>query len=167
VANRLREMLDEDAGWQDFQMVIPAPFLPPRFQELSNGRNMILLLDRDLTLHVRWVGARMHEHRPLTPGGARRLVREVLNRMTKYRRDLQVFARFVDQEAEQPFDDPRFPDPIRISDKRELPPASKIEEDGAVEISASVSEIREQLEAEHLVEAGGESPMPTAEEFYE
>lgn len=159
MSSPLRALLEEEAGWEEFQMNIPHPFLPPRYQELSNNRNMILVLDRDMTLHVRWEGSRLHEHHPLTPRATRHLIREVLARMTKYRREIQVFSRFIEQSAELPFDDPRALDPIRIKE-REFPPAEPIveEDDEAVEVSAEV-EIREQLEGQQLAEQGGESPM--------
>lgn len=162
MASPLRQLLDDEAGWEEFEMIIPHPFLPPRFREMSENRNMILLLDRDMTLHIRWEGSRMHEHHPLTPRSARRLVREVLKRMTTYRADLQVFSRFFEQNAEQPFDDPRAPDPLRFKE-REMPPASKIEDPEEHEVVAEV-EIEEQLEAERMIELermdiGGESPM--------
>ena len=158
----LREALEAEAGWEEFQMIIPHPFLPPRFQNLAKGRNMILLLDRDMTLHIRWEGARMHEHHPLTPGAVRRLMKEVFTRMTKYRRELQVFSKFVDENAEQPFDDPRAPDPLRWKE-REMPVAAKEEpeeEDEAIEVTAHIEVgVSEQLEAERMLNRGGESPM--------
>jgi len=160
VSSPLRKLLEEEAGWEEFQMIIPHPFLPPRFQNLSENRNMILLLDRDMTLHVRWEGSRIHEHHPLTPGAVNRLVKEVLRKMSKYRGELEVFNRFIQRNAEQPFDDPRALDPIRFK-VRKLPPAGKIEEkeDTAIEVTARI-----QLPSPEL---GGESPMgPMEEEFY-
>ncbi len=157
----LRKLLEEEAGWEEFRMTIPHPFLPPRFQKLSKNRNMVLLLDRDMTLHVRWEGSRLHEHHPLTPGAARGLIREVSSRMTKYRREVQVFSRFIGQKAEEPFEDNRSPDPLRWKE-RELPAASRIEENPAQEVVANITvetRIGEALEAEHLLSKGGESPM--------
>ena len=141
-------------------MIIPHPFLPPRYQKLSQERNMILLLDRDMTLHIRWEGSKLHEHLPLTPRAARGLIRECLGRMTKYRRDLQVFSKFIEENAEQPFDDPRALDPIRFKE-RELPPAQPLEEETEDTATELVAEI--QLSNPEI---GGESPMPMMEEFY-
>jgi len=157
----LRELLEKEAGWEEFQMVVPHPFLPPRFRKLAEGRNMIILLDRDMTLHVRWEGARVHEHHPLTPRATQGLIREILRYMTKYRRELQVFSGFVGSCAEQPFDDPRALDPVRFKDKP-LPAApkekeKKAEENLPIEITATVSL--------PMYEMGGESPMPMMEEF--
>ena len=98
----------------------------------------------------------MHEHCPLTPKATARLVKEVLGRMSKYRRELQVFSRFIDRWGALPFDDIRALDPFRL-EERELPPASQEEEEeDPAEIVAEV----------HLsaTEMGGESPMPTMEE---
>ena len=162
----LKALLEKEAGWEEFQMIIPHPFLPPRYRELSKNRNMVLLLDRDMTLHIRWEGSRLHEHHPLTPRAAQRLVREALDRMSKYRRELQVFSRFCGQNAEQPFEDLRALDPLRLKE-REMPSAQleEEEEDEIVEIGCEV-EIAEAMEAERLLvgrmgggRMGGENPM--------
>jgi hypothetical protein len=145
-------------------MTIPHPFLPPRFQKLAQNRNMILLLDQDLTLHVRWEGARRYEHHPLTPQAACRLIQEVQSRMVKYRRDIQIFSRFIEQNAEQPFENSRALDPVRWP-KQETPGADKQEID--VSEVVAEAEIGEALEAERMAERGGESPMPTMENEYE
>jgi len=147
-------------------MILPHPLLPPRFQDLSEDRNMILFLDQDMTLHVRWEGARIHEHHPLTPGAVNRLVKEVLRNMSKYRKDLEIFNRFVRQNAEQPFEDDRPLDPFRFKE-RELPPAERIaeEENRTIEITAEIEiGISDQLEAERMdlsipADFGGEAPM--------
>jgi hypothetical protein len=161
VSSPLKDLLEKEAGWEAFQMVVPHPFLPPRYLEKARNRNMIILLDQNMTLHVRWEGSRRHEHLPLTPRATRGLIREVLDRMAKYRRDLKAFSTFVEKNAEQPFDDVRAPDPVRWK-KRELPNATKDPEVVAeIEINA---EMEEAIQAEHLLEQGGESPMG---EFYE
>ncbi len=119
---------------------------------------MILFLDQDMTLHVRWEGARIHEHHPLTPGAVNRLVKEVLRNMSKYRKDLEVFNRFIQQNAEQPFEDDRPLDPFHYKG-RELPPAEKIaekEEDHTIEVTANI-----QLPAE----LGGENPIGSGESY--
>ena len=141
-------------------MIIPHPFLPPRFQKLSKNHNMILLLDRDMTVHIRWEGSRLHEHHPLTPRAARGLIREVQSYMTKYRREIKVFSRFIEQKAEEPFEDSRAPDPFRWKNK-ELPPAPKREErDQEVVANITVdARTEEALEVERLLSGGGESPM--------
>jgi len=106
-ASQLRRLLDEEKGWEEFRMVIPHPFLPPRFSNLAEGRNMLLVLDIDLALHVRWEGARLCEEHPLTPGETNRLLGEVLRNMTKYRRDLKAFQLFSAQNAVEPFESER------------------------------------------------------------
>ena len=160
MSSPLRKLLEREAGWEEFRMIIPYPFLPPRFQKLASNRNMILLLDQDLTLNVRWEGARMHEHHPLTPRAASRLIRDVLEHMSKYRRELGIFSRFVERYGALPFDDQRCLDPIRTK-QRKLPPAfreeGRGEEDTSTDVVATISLAK--------TEMGGESPMPMMEEF--
>lgn len=154
----LRELLEKEAGWEEFRMVIPNPFLPPRYRKISHGHDMIVLLDRDLTLHVRWEGSRIHEHRPLTPRATQRLIQECLDRMTKYRRELQVFSKFIKKNAEQPFDDPRTLDPIRFKEREPLP-AEPIQREECQTIKTSTTKAVSQ---DRL---GGESPLPRMEDF--
>ena len=156
MAGELRKLLDKEAGWEEFHLIIPHPFLPPRFQNQSDQRNMILLLDRDMTLHVRWEGSRLYEHQPLTPRATYRLIQEVLKNMTTYRRGLRVFSKFVEGWGEQPFEDERTLDPIRAQE-RKAPDAPRIEqeEDKPIELIATLETL---LDA--TSEAGGESPMP-------
>ncbi len=120
---------------------------------------MVLLLDQDLTLHVRWEGARLHQHHPLTPRAARRLMQEVVGNMSKYRRELQIFSRFIEQRAEQPFGGLRVLDPAQR--ENQLPPAFKDEEQESrpAEVAAQVDISRSEL--------GGESPMPEVGEVHE
>lgn len=103
----LREILEDKAGFEECEFLIPHIFLPPRFKKLAPGHNMILFLDIDMVIHVKWEGKRVEEHHPLTPGATRRLLREVSRNMTRYRRDMGVVARFLERKAEEPFWDPR------------------------------------------------------------
>jgi hypothetical protein len=159
----LTEFLEEEAGMEEFRFVLPHPFLPPRFQEVSQSRNLILLLDRDLTLHLRWEGARRHKHWPLTPRAAAGLIRDVLSRMTAYRKDMQDFSRFIERVAEQPFEDPRYDAVTKdVSPKPALPivPETK----SPVELVAEVyGWTHAQLQQMELLLSnpgtGGESPM--------
>lgn len=123
---------------------------------------MVLVLDRDLCLHVRWEGARRHEHHPLTPKAAVRLVKEVLQNMTKYRREIDVFSRFIEEFGEQPFEDPRL-EPATPDKERN--PAPKGDDGGfgirtMVHISSTPPSTPAELELELNLEAqaGGESP---------
>lgn len=63
---------------------------------------MLLLLDQELILHVRWEGDQVHEYDPLTPRAARRLIKESLANMTEYRREVGIFTRFITAWAESP-----------------------------------------------------------------
>lgn len=143
----LAELLEEDCGLKDFHLILPHPLLPPRFREKSEQRNMILLLDRELTLHVRWEGARMHEHWPLTPAEAVRLIREVLSRLTIYRQELNTFSRFVAEAAEQPFEAKRF---------------DAYEEEVSVPSPAlrTPQQVSRFFMPSRVLEMGGESPLP-------
>ncbi len=155
--SRLRALLEKKALEEDIQFIIPHPLLPPRFREICGGCNMILLLDRDLTIHVRWEGERLAEHHPLTKGATRRLIREVLRKAREYRRELEVFGRFIDQQGEEPFDDDRY-EIIRLPKD---PPkaereASNDTEDSVIEIPAVIplGSSRQSLCV------GGSTPLP-------
>ena len=157
--SRLRKSLNEDAGIGDFEFIIPHTFLPPRFRKLKEKQNLILLLDQDLTLHVRWEGSRHHEHHPLTPRAAQHLARECLAYMRKYRRELQVFSRFIGEMGVQPFDDPRPLDPARLEEPKEAV-APKKETRRILRGAEMPVEIGQS-------DLGGESPLPPTEGFYE
>ncbi len=150
--SQLRTLLNKKALEEDVLFTIPHPFLPPRFREICENRNMLLLLDRDMTIHVRWEGERMSEHHPLTKGGARRLIREVLRKARDYRRELEVYARFLESKAGEPFDDDRY-ECGRLF--KPAPPA-EIETPEVKEISAVVKLGPRQIG----FCVGGSSPMP-------
>ena len=162
MAKSLKEQLNRALGFDEVNFTIPHVFLPPRFKEISKDRNMILFMDLDTVMNVRWEGARQDEHHPLTPGACRRLFKECISNMKKYRKDLNAFSRFVDSEAEHPFWDPR--ENSLTKDREEKPAPSTEEEAQGEEIIAvlgpdgklmqgTVSELLED-------EMGGESPMP-------
>jgi hypothetical protein len=157
--SQLRKSLNEDAGIGEFEFIIPNSFLPPRFRKLPEQRNLILLVDQDLTIHVRWKGARFHEHHPLTPREAQQLIRESLGYMKKYRRELQIFSRFIGEMGEQPFDDPRPLDPANSQEPQEAAAPKEKRQKVLSEVEMSVEVDRSKL--------GGESPLPQTEEFYE
>jgi hypothetical protein len=152
--SRLRALLEQRATVEDLQFIIPHPFLPPRFRKISQDRNMILLVDADLTIHVRWEGTRLAEHHPLTREAAQHLVREVLRNMKAYRRELEVYSRFLGSWAEQPLGDKRYELPRWPTE----PPKAWQEEaeDTVTEVTAIVP-----LELEELTALGGESPFPS------
>lgn len=158
---------------EEFRLILPHPFLPPRFQEEARERNMVLVLDQNMTLHLRWEGNRLHEHRPLTPKAAAHLMREVLVRISQYRPEVQAFSRFILRAAEQPFADGRY-DPVNKEYKPE--PALPKKAEPPVEIEPSVDLVAvlesgtpiaswstaqiQQLERLLSNPRGGESPMP-------
>jgi hypothetical protein len=155
-ASQLRRILEKGAGWEEFHYVIPHCFLPPRYRDISKNRNMRLLLDRDLTLHVRWEGSRTHEHHPLTPGAVNRLLGEVSTNMAKYRKELQVFSRFVRSRGEAPFEDLRY----ELADKEVVPPVAKKAGEGIIEVGANAPITRPFFLRDFISDCqGGESPM--------
>ena len=162
MAKSLKEQLNRALGFDEVDFTIPHVFLPPRFKEMSKNRNMILFMDLDTVMNVRWEGARQDEHHPLTPGACRRLFKECIRNMKKYRKDLDAFSRFVDGEAEVPFWDPR--ENSLTKDREEKPAPSTEEEAQGEEIIAVIGPSGELIQGtvSELLEdeMGGESPMP-------
>lgn len=159
----LRERLNNalEGCDEEVEFTIPHVFLPPRFKEVSEERNMILFLDIDQVVHVRWEGARFEEHRALTPGACRRLFKDCIANMKRYRKDLDTMARFIDREGQSPFWDPRRDSLTKEREERSAP-ALESSEEKKREITATVDHSEElDLEvAADLLELGGESPMP-------
>lgn len=172
-ASQLRQLLSEKCGEEQLEFRIPEIFLPPRFRDLSEGRDLLLMLDDDLTIHVRWHNEDFLEHHPLTPGESKRLVGEVLKYMTKYRELLKVFGKFIYEYAELPWDEERYHDGFRQekeATQRAKKAGSEEEEESetareeaeseeVIELHAVLEELR-QVTAALEAEAGGESPMP-------
>jgi len=149
-------------GFDEVSFTIPHVFLPPRFKEISKDRNMILFMDMDTVMHVRWEGARQDEHHPLNPGACRRLFKECIRNMKKYRKDLDTYSRFVDREAEVPFWNPR--EDSLTKDRPEKPAPSLGEEEQGEEIIAALGPNGELVQGKVSNflkdEMGGENPMP-------
>lgn len=161
MAKSLKEKLNRALGFDEISFTIPHVFLPPRFKEMSKNRNMILFMDTDTVMNVRWEGARQDEHHPLTPGACRRLFKECISNMKKYRKDLDAFARFVDGEAENPFWDPRT---NSLTKDREEKPASSVEEgtkkEEIIAVAGPNGELVQGTVSEFLEEGmGGEGPI--------
>jgi hypothetical protein len=144
-ARELRDFLKATAGDEEIKFIIPHPFLPPRYHGESQGRNLVAILDRDLTVHLRWENSRLGSWANITRGQFRRLAAESLRGMTKYRQDLKVFASFVDKVAELPFTDPIFDEPLSMLSNKD---------------KASIGTQSEAVVNEATVEpAGGEPPL--------
>ena len=163
MAKSLKKQLDRALGFDEISFIIPHVFLPPRFKKVSRNRNMIMFMDMDTVLHVKWEGSRQDEHHPLTPGACRRLFKECIRNMKKYRKDLDAFSRFVDDEAEVPFWNPRRDS---LNKDQEEKPAPSVEEEEQEEeeiitamrpngklVQGKISDFLEE-------EMGGESPIP-------
>lgn len=131
--SKLRKFLEEEAGMEEIRLVIPHPLLPPRFRILSEERNMILILDENMVTRITWEGSRMEEYQPLNPAAAGQLLKEVCDRIIKYRRDLQGFEAFIREWGEKPFDEPQplDPPPYAVREK----PAAKCEKEVEEEVT--------------------------------
>lgn len=159
MAKALREILEERAGFEECEFIIPHVLLPPRYTEISDGKNMILVLDRDCVAQIRWEGSPADPHQDLTPGAVRRLMKDVFRNMRKYREDLKTFARFMDRTAEEPFWDPRENSLTKGREEKDAPLEEKEgEEIVAVVIGGQLvqGKVSELIKLEESV--GGESP---------
>lgn len=145
--NKLLDLLVEKMGQEDVEFVIPHPFLPPRYSKICGNRNMIVTLDTENTIQLRWENARLITWMSPTPGEFRTIVSYAMKKMQKYRRDLETFGNFVDRVAEDPFLDPIFYD-------GEVPKAGVAEKKETAS-SASIPQVR------FPFTGGGESPFPT------
>ena len=150
--SRLRKLLEDKVLEENIFVTIPTIFLPPRFRKISSGRNMVLFMDTDATLHVRWEGADLLEHRPLTKRASNRLIHEVLQNMNKYRKDLAIYARFLAMWADDPEPTGRYEESFY---KRTAPDAQENSEVTGPEIIAKFTP-----EDLNKFIGGGESPMP-------
>lgn len=149
----LRKILEAKVCDENISVTIPNIFLPPRFRKISNGRDMILFMDRDVTLHVRWEGVTMPAHQPLTKRATNRLIQDVLRTMAKYRSDLYIYSRFMERWADDPMPSERYDETLYEGIP---PPAKEKPETTSPEIVAKLSA----KDPKRFV-GGGESPMPT------
>ncbi len=161
MAKNLKTRLRDLSGEEEIEWIIPHPFLPPRYRKLCQNRNMVLLIDRDFTAHIRWEGARRGEWRSPTPGEVRTLIRQVKKNMRKYRTELDVFLRFVTDVVDIPFNDPAENEP---SSRRKPKQAERIDDS---EEASSIESIVATIPIEKVAGMGGESPMPVAGEFFD
>ena len=150
----LEEALYEVTGLKEIEFNIPHIFLPPRYRKICENRNMVLVVDEELVIHVRWEGALHDEYLPLTPKAACHLIKECTVRMTNYRRDLGVFSRFVKNEGEA-FSGNSRDDNALLDEELECTEALPIL-NGRTTVVAKVSTFNHQ-------DMGGESPMPEGE----
>ncbi len=151
-SSKLREFLEAKVCEENISITLPNVFLPPRFRKISNGHNMILFMDTDVTLHVRWEGVDLATHRPLTKRAANRLVQEVLRNMAKYRKDLYIYNRFLEEWADDPLPGERYDE---APYPRVAPFAEETPEATGPEIVAELA-----LGDPKRPVGGGESPMP-------
>lgn len=151
--SNLRDFLKATAGDEEIEFVIPHLFLPPRYLKDSNRRNLVAILDRDLTIHLRWENARMSPWANITKGEFKRLVSDALRRMMQYQPELKIFGDFVNEVAEAPFEDPMYDEPIPSVDVVEK--ASREEEDIPVVVA--------RIKRTPTYAVGGESPLPDME----
>lgn len=144
--NKLLDLLVEKMGQEDVEFVIPHPFLPPRYRKICENRNMIVTLDTENTIQLRWENARLVTWMSPTPGEFRTIVSYARRKMQQYRRDLETFGNFVDRVAEDPFLDPIFNDgeapKAGVAAKKEAAPNGSV------------------LQVRFPFAGGGESPFP-------
>jgi hypothetical protein len=163
-ASKLRALLEEESGIQDFHFVVPHPFLPPRYREMANNRNMILVLDECMTVRIRWEGSRFEEYSPLNPAAAGHLLKEVRANMTKYRTEVRVFEDFIRKYAEKPLDldrplDPWYRDRDRTLEAKRVQ-SSEGTDEVEVEVVADLGPPIKSFSFQGVSEEqGGESPM--------
>lgn len=158
MTKKLKAHLDRLAGDEEIEWIIPHPFLPPRYKKVCENRNMILLIDRDFTAHIRWEGARRGKWCSPTAGEIRTLIRQVKTKMTTYRRQLDVFSDFVTESVDIPFADPVDNDPSSRREPKKAEPLEDEEDDG---VDRPLDLLRKRV-----IDEGGESPMPMAMEFF-
>ena len=142
--SRLPQKLETYAGEEDLEFIVPYPLLPPRFYKASRGRNMLLQVSVDLQIFIGWEGSRIADWSVLTPRAARALLRDVIRKMGHYKQDVEIFSKFLYENAMYPAPDPVFDDPSdrAVPEEAEMPTA-----EGSPD----------------LKECGGESPWPTQE----
>jgi hypothetical protein len=171
---------------EQLEFRVPPVFLPPRFRDLSEGRDLLLTLDDDLTVHIRWHNEDFHTHHPLTIGATRRLVGEIMNYIKQYKEHLRVFGTFINKYGEQPFDEERYHDGF-CQEKEATQRAKKDGQEEEEEHEAQGQEeeqdevrpeFRRAMEArragklfweshfEQASEIGGESPCPDPDADY-
>ncbi len=166
-ANRLRQLLKKKAGWEQLEFLVPPLFLPPRFRALSKGRDLLLMMDDDFTIHIRWHNEDFHTHHPLTPGAARRLVGEIMKYIQQYKEHIKVFGKFVDEYAEQPWDEERYHYGFCQEEKAtQRAKKNRPEEEEEHEAEGQEEELGEVVEIAHGIDelvqliGQGDSPYP-------
>lgn len=156
--SKFRLFLDETAADKDIQFVIPYTFLPPRFRKIASNRNMLLLLDQNMTIHVRWQGELMSVHCPLTKRATLHLIREVFERMNKYRRQLKTYSDFIDTWSEEPLNNKRYPEDRLIINLCKAENTAVIKNE-VQNVSTFVKEVKD-ISEPVLLSVDGSSPFP-------
>lgn len=173
-ARQLRQLLKKKMGWEQLEFRVPPLFLPPRFRDLSKGRDLLLMMDDDFTIHIRWHNEDFHTHHPLTPGATRRLVSEIMKYTKQYREHLQVFGKFIDEHAEQPWEEERYHDGFgqekeatqrakKNGPKEEKEREAQGQEEEREEVTAVIDgsyDIVDSFEELDRLRAQGDSPYP-------
>lgn len=149
------------------RFTIPNVFLPPRYYDISEGRDLLIEMSDDFTLHARWAGERLWEHLPLTPGGVRRLAKDVLRKARKYQNELEIYTRFTSIVGEQPLEESI--NHVQRSQEKEAQGQEKIRKKEEKEPAESGAEgegqevvaiFHSDEEREMALAMGGEGPIP-------
>lgn len=120
MASPLRKALESKAGLKRIHLRLPYIFLPPRFEKISNNRDLILLFKDDFTLHVRWSGALEITHHQISRSAAFSLILYVKETMSRYRTELAVVERFLDAYAENDLQEYRGREPTEWDKRKRL-----------------------------------------------
>jgi len=160
MSKKLKNLLDSLAGEKEIEWIIPHPFLPPRYKKICENRNMVLLLSRNLTVRIRWEGARLGEWISPSPVEIRRLIREVKRKMTDYRKQLDIYSNFITEWVDTTSSNPVEDDPSSHRKPRE----AVILDDCSEEVVAEIKNIK--TTKTDTGNMGGESPLPLFMEFF-
>lgn len=140
----LYRLLEDKAGGEEFQWRIPNSFLPPRFKKLADGKDMLLVLERNYSLNLRIDGEKIQATIVLTPGKARQLLKEITNYCSEYGKQARSLSSFVKNYGEYSDD--------YVEEKKEIPKeCPKIEKEETVSSNSDY---------------GGENPFPISEEIF-
>lgn len=102
----LRSFFEASCGEQEIVFTVPRALLPPRYQKEVAKGDLVVVFDRDFTVHLRWSSLRMGPWRNVSAGEVRRLAKDVLANLRRFGRDLRDFEHSVSRFAEAPFEDP-------------------------------------------------------------
>lgn len=99
---KLVKRLEKAIEWGELQVVIPHPLLSGKWQEESQGRNLLLSLTNDCLLEASWEGPEFSEVHLLTKGQANRIINQVRKNVADYTAALEGVKLVFDEWACNP-----------------------------------------------------------------